>query len=62
MKVIKLKFNKKKNYYHLLNRKRLRNFKSCEMSQNGQKNEVFSTELKILQADFSKILTKHAQI
>ena len=32
------------------------------MSQNDQENEVFSTELKILRADFSKILTKHATL
>ena len=31
------------------------------MTQNDQKNEVFS-KLKILLADFSKILTKHATL
>ena len=37
-------------------------FKSCEMSQNDQTIKVFSNELKILQVDFSKILTKHSTL
>ena len=33
-----------------------------ENDSKWPKNEVFSTELKILRADFSKILTKHATL
>ena len=45
-----------------MNQKKIEIFKSCEMSQNDQTIKVFSTELKILQGDFSKILTKHSTL